>query len=156
MRHNIVLYNSEMHPYELSSRKASSLPDAPDVRVVGGPDSLEVTLTLHPGGSRLSPQVGQVPYVLLKVTLCPPFPCKVRLSFPRTWRGTAQLGHRGCSSLEVLPHSRLLLSCAASCRTCASNCIIRWCTSSSISTKVALGCARRQLFDVGQDLFTFF
>ena len=53
------------------------------------------------------------------------------------------MGHRGGSSPELLLHSRLLLSCAASCSTCASNCIIRLWISSSISTKVALGCARR-------------
>jgi len=52
-------------------------------------------------------------------------------------------GHRGVSLPAFLPQRWLSLACAASWSRCASHCIIRRWTSSSISPPVALGCAFR-------------
>ncbi len=100
----------------------------------------------HAGGKRLAPHLGQVPEVLLNVTRCPPFPGSVRWCWPRACRGTAQVGHHAAGCPDVFPHSRLSLAWAASWRICASRSIIGLWTSSSISTSVALGCARRHSF----------
>ena len=86
-------------------------------------------------GKRLSPHSGQVP-----------FPCKLRVCLPRAFKGTLQFKQLGGSPSVSFPHSQQELSSAASCKICASSCIIQRWTSSSISIKVALGWAVRLSF----------
>ena len=119
----------------LPRQRASNLPNGRDARVVVVLDCLAEGLIPHQEGKKLSPHMGHVPYVLCKVTLCPPLPCKVRWCFPRAFKGNLHSGQCGWSSVGVPAHSRLLLSCAASCSTCASNCIMRlWISSSTRQT----------------------
>jgi hypothetical protein len=140
------------HPGALRSsgllcQKASNWRDALGVPVVEERGGLGATPTPHKGGKKTLPTLGAGSvssaqrHTLSSISRhAPAFACLVR------GLGTAQVGHNAAGCPDVFPHSRLGLSCAASWRICASSSIIRLCTSSSICTYVAVGCARRHSF----------